>query len=462
MNIHRSKPARRLFTLTAALSLALISLPATAMFMRPNDAPVARLLRNAQAYVLEHPDDASGHYVLGRIHYLAWSTKAGFVPAYQTGTDDGSEAPAIPPNELLYFSPDQARQSEAIRRALETVGAEDMAGVTDHDVFWETVQAFQLKLTDQDWAPDELRVSQLDAHAEQAFAAFTQAITRAPDDGLYWLSRASLTQQYADRGAERGLSPTSLLPVTDDPELLSAAWKMYALDLYTHAFDRAAEADATREHQPVRGLQSLVSYEAAGACLELLPALGLTDDPRLTTMADHRKTIEALPMGPITPIVFNLNSNRDVNHWIDSNARVPFDLDGTGRTQAWTWPTADTHLLCWDPKQSGTITSGRQLFGSVTWWLMPENGYRALDLLDDDRDGSLTGAELDGLSGWRDANQNGVSEPGEVQTVQSLGITRIASRVTSQTSEGWPMNLRGVDTVDGCSLPSVDWIAENR
>ena len=44
------------------------------------------------------------------------------------------------------------------------------------------------------------------------------------------------------------------------------------------------------------------------------------------------------------------------------------------------------------------------MFGSVTWWLFFSDGYRALDTLDDNRDGRLTGSELSGIAVWFDRN----------------------------------------------------------
>jgi hypothetical protein len=92
-----------------------------------------------------------------------------------------------------------------------------------------------------------------------------------------------------------------------------------------------------------------------------------------------------------------------------------------------------------------------QLFGSVTWWMFWPDGWRALAALDDDGDGWLSGAELDGIAVWRDRNQNGVSDPGEVVPAADAGIVRIATHATSGER-----NPRGVITRGG-ALPSLDW-----
>jgi hypothetical protein len=94
---------------------------------------------------------------------------------------------------------------------------------------------------------------------------------------------------------------------------------------------------------------------------------------------------------------------------------VRFDADGSGVAKPWTWITPDAGWLVSDIHRSGRITSALQLFGNVTWWLFWNNGYEPLRALDDNADGTIAGRELDGLSVWRDANSNGVSEAGEVQ-----------------------------------------------
>jgi hypothetical protein len=105
---------------------------------------------------------------------------------------------------------------------------------------------------------------------------------------------------------------------------------------------------------------------------------------------------------------------------------VKFDLDGTGRPQTYPWLRPDAAFLVWDPQHTGRITSGRQLFGNVTWWMFWNDGYQAMAALDDNHDGWLTGCELAGLALWFDVNQNGVSDPGEVIPIDKTDIEGIA------------------------------------
>jgi hypothetical protein len=116
----------------------------------------------------------------------------------------------------------------------------------------------------------------------------------------------------------------------------------------------------------------------------------------------------------------------------------------------------------WDPLRTGRITSGRQLFGNATWWLLFADGYRALDTLDNDRDGYVSGGELTGLALWFDRDTNGVSEPGEVVPIEEAAAGRIRALGTRPDGleRGGPKHSRGLILNDGTAVPTYDWVAE--
>jgi hypothetical protein len=149
-------------------------------------------------------------------------------------------------------------------------------------------------------------------------------------------------------------------------------------------------------------------------------------------------------------------SRSSLSDLLEPGLDVPFDLDGDGAVERWPWVKPDTGILVWDPDHRAEITSGLQLFGSVTWWMFFADGYHALDALDDDRDGRLRGRELAGLGVWFDRNGDGRSEPGEVVPVERLGIYWIATHATSRDGDS-PANLEGLGLDDGRVLPTYDW-----
>jgi hypothetical protein len=147
-----------------------------------------------------------------------------------------------------------------------------------------------------------------------------------------------------------------------------------------------------------------------------------------------------------------------------SNALRAFDLDGSGAA-SWEWVGPRSGILVWDPDGTGKITSGKQLFGNFTWGESFKDGYEALAKLDKDKDGDLDGLELAGLGVWVDADSNGVSDAGEVQTADSLGILSISTKA-QRDKAGNASSKAGFTrrTAGGArqTLQSWDWIAMGR
>ena len=86
-----------------------------------------------------------------------------------------------------------------------------------------------------------------------------------------------------------------------------------------------------------------------------------------------------------------------------------------------------------------------------------EDGYSALDALDDNDDGWLAGAELEGLALWRDANRNGVSDAGEVETLAARGVVALAT--SADGLDGISLKRsNGVVLRDARTLPTFDWV----
>jgi len=163
----------------------------------------------------------------------------------------------------------------------------------------------------------------------------------------------------------------------------------------------------------------------------------------------------------ITPLMVPLEDDVKLAELVDCEAGVQFDLDGSGFKRRWGWITPKAAWLVWDPRRGGKITSGLQMFGSVTFWIFWKNGYEALSALDDNGDGALSGRELHGLALWHDRNSNGVSEPGEVRTVESWDIQSLSCHYGSHPT-GIVFSPRGVVFQRGQARPTYDWIAPSR
>ena len=435
-----------------AISLLVIGIWANisnGMFRPSQYIPVERLIENATAYIEQDPNDASGYYTLGRIHYLAFVNKA-----FLVGGFDENSSTIIPfwwwENYLL-----SARRREATRMALEEYGYESTGDVPDaiRDEFWDRVRAIQDELTDENWQPEKPTDEKLVEHAGAAQWNFYRAIALDPNNALYYLGQASLGEQYFDFFQET--SP-ALMPPVFKAIVLNAVKETYFL-----AYDFSIQEDLELEYKPIPGLRSIISYEAGNAFIRLWNAednIPPEIQEKITDIQKNLDILETLPLGAITPIVFSLQKNSSLSELLAPGRIVPFDMDGNGTIEKRPWVKPTTAFLVWDSDGDGRITSGRELFGSVTWWLFFPNGYRAMDILDDNRDGFLTYGEFDGISVWFDRNSDGKSDVGEIVSLESLGISAIATRPNGCDGKS-PMNTSGLRLKNGLNLPTYDWIA---
>ena len=151
---------------------------------------------------------------------------------------------------------------------------------------------------------------------------------------------------------------------------------------------------------------------------------------------------------------------------------VSFQLDPTSTKPLWMWRgSAKLPLLVFDPEHKGEITSAEQLFGSwsfggkvsegeqqqrIPW----KHGYEALQTLDRNGDLVLSEQELSDLGLWFDENQDAVSQPGEVQAITSVGVTKIFLGPIEEGDSKDPSVKKGFERMlDGKAVvgESLDW-----
>jgi hypothetical protein len=200
---------------------------------------------------------------------------------------------------------------------------------------------------------------------------------------------------------------------------------------------------------------SYAAVEAAGYLMALL-----SPEHDAAEIAQLARGLQEYGKKPIlmTPIAIPLSKETSLAAIEDREARVKFDLDGRNMGYAWSWITPKAGWLAYDAAGGKKIDSGIRLFGSVSYWMFWENGYQALALLDDNRDGMLMGAELAGLLLWVDHNSDGVCDPREARPLAQLGITGL--RYQHVALPGHPDRIvyapSGVQYGDGSSGPSYD------
>jgi hypothetical protein len=179
-------------------------------------------------------------------------------------------------------------------------------------------------------------------------------------------------------------------------------------------------------------------------------------DRRLIARTKKRLT-DSPPAVYLTPILVPLRAQASFDDLVDRASKVAFDFSGQGRTMQAGWLTKNAAWLVWDPKAKGRVASGFQLFGSVTWVASWDNGYNALGALDDNGDGFIAGAELDGLALWHDKNENGASDPGEVKPLATHKIAALKYTHTRVGDDLWIADEGALIENEGWR-PTYDWV----
>jgi hypothetical protein len=153
-----------------------------------------------------------------------------------------------------------------------------------------------------------------------------------------------------------------------------------------------------------------------------------------------------------------------------SGGSITFDHNADGVRTGTAWVGRDDGLLVWDRDGNGAIDSGRELFGNNTLLANGQtaaDGWAALRDLDLNGDGvlDLADAAFAELRVWRDLDQDGTSDEGELFTLEALGITQIGLNKTNSTqtlADGTRLDGTGYFTINGQTQQYTDaWFAEN-
>lgn len=290
-------------------------------------------------------------------------------------------------------------------------------------------------------ASGKLSPAELD-HLRQSLRFYGEAVRLEPKKGLFKLGLAWMEEEAIPVAAQLGQPLTS--------EMLRAE----ALATYREVYAENVERDLKGKPHLIDAEDVFVSEDAGAGMLRLGGASFSPAEKK--EIEANVKTLSQKVSG-ITPIVFSLTGRVALADVVDPHAQVGFDFVGDGGKRTWNWVRPDTAILVWDPQSTGRIESGRQLFGSVTFWLFFGDGYAAMRCLDNNHDGWLSGTELKGISVWQDGNGNGVSDPGEVRSVSSVGIMAIRTRGV-RDSRGNLSSPRGILFRNGRIAPTYDWI----
>lgn len=368
------------------------------------DAPIDRALANVEA--MDGLEAAQRHRLLGRLNLLAYAR------------NDGGFTYAREGHEFIEAGSVPCRDAPQNRRAPQNGLAPEFGPD-------ERCAAMNFTLGPQDELPDA-------------------APERANEGAIARLSAAERHYREALR--------------LDGANLRARLGYAYVLD----RLDRTR--DARRELRTIiqLGLPRLQTAQSDWEDHAVLTETAAHLAHLATTRSDRAKLQRlqarlqaSQPIRYVTPIVVPL-TDAPFAQLVDVNSDVAFDFAGTGQTRAQGWLTTDAAWLVWDPHWRGEVRSGFDMIGQRTWAVFWTDGFEALRALDYNRDGELTGAELGGLALWRDANQNGVSDPGEVTPANVHGVAALSVRGQT-TRPGLITAPDGVRFDNGATRPLYDW-----
>ena len=165
------------------------------------------------------------------------------------------------------------------------------------------------------------------------------------------------------------------------------------------------------------------------------------------------------------PLTFDLDGDGLETVGASSTNPILFDHDGDGTKNGTGWIASDDAMLVLDRNGNGTIDNGRELFGDSTLKSNGQtatDGFDALADIDSNADGVVNNqdAQFTNLKLWRDLNQDGTSQTGELFTLNALGIAsiNITNTANSQTlANGNQLTNTGIYTkADGTTGSVAD------
>lgn len=132
---------------------------------------------------------------------------------------------------------------------------------------------------------------------------------------------------------------------------------------------------------------------------------------------------------PRDPLVIDLGEKGITLHSIRNG--VNFDLDHNGFAEKTAWIGEEDGFLACDRNGNGMIDHGGELFGDqviLSNGSKSASGFEALADMDENQDGVIdrNDAVFAELLVWIDANHNGISESGELKTLDELHIVSIS------------------------------------
>ena len=171
----------------------------------------------------------------------------------------------------------------------------------------------------------------------------------------------------------------------------------------------------------------------------------------------------------VSPLVLDLDGNGVTTRSLSDG--VIFDIDGDGRQERTGWVGQTDGLLARDLNSDGIISGGSELFGTATRLAdgsFAKDGFEALAALDLNHDGVINSRDeaFSSLRVWRDADSDGYTDVGELQSLPDAGVSSISLRImpTQRLDQGNFVGLvASYERLDGTHAEIADvWFQVSR
>lgn len=155
------------------------------------------------------------------------------------------------------------------------------------------------------------------------------------------------------------------------------------------------------------------------------------------------------------PLALDLNGDGKIGISPASNGGAYFDHNGDGVSHKSSWINKEDGILAYDRNGNGNIDNGGELFGNFTQikdkesnQRLAKDGYEALKEFDSNNDGLIdkNDDKFKDLKIWQDANSNGISDEGELKSLDGLGIASLSlnhNEVNEDLGGGNTLTLKG-------------------
>ncbi|HEX6742240.1 MAG TPA: hypothetical protein VF079_10670, partial [Sphingomicrobium sp.] len=182
-----------------------------------------------------------------------------------------------------------------------------------------------------------------------------------------------------------------------------------------------------KDGNPLWAAIGLLSWLLPGGIGFLLQALSALDAALAVAGAALRAAKAMKWSSGADPLIIDLDGDGIETISMD-RSKVYFDIDGDLFAEKTGWVKGDDGFLVVDNNHNGQIDDVSEMFGNRF-----EGGYQELASYDSNSDGkiSLADAVWSELRVWRDRNQNGLTDAGELKSLDELGIAELSLGTTA-------------------------------